>query len=344
MRSIIAKLLILISTISYSQSNLIIYDLDTCQRDPSWTISGYSGSIMTVTTPEQLGCQMGCGTGCGSNNFCSVNTSFLTKGWNTVSTDPSRYYEFDLITFPNVNSDLHYIYFSFQRSSTGPTSTSVYVNGSLKGFSSISGTACDSLGIGIFQTYTGNVNFRIRFWGASSPDGTIRIDNIRVTYFSTTLPVELVDFNGEPKNNEVYLNWQTASESGSSHFEIQRSHNAKDWEKIGLVHSAGDSQSLINYYFWDRNVPNWDIIYYQLKQIDLNGDFEYSKTIAIRGKIKPIFVRDGFVYYSGEYPQEATVWDMWGRFIGNLSSGQKKLEVGIYFVNISGRVYKIAIE
>lgn len=344
MRSIITKLLILISTISYSQSNLIVYDLDTCQRNPSWSLPGYSGSIMTATTPEQLGCQMGCGTGCGSNNFCSVNTSFLTKGWNTVSTDPTRYYEFNLTTFPNVNSHLHYIDFSFQRSSTGPTSISIYVNGSQIGILPISGTTCSSLGMGIFQTYTGNVNFRIRFWGASSPDGTIRIDNVRVTYFSTTLPVELVDFRGEYKNSEVYLNWQTASESGSSHFEIQRSHDIKEWEKIGSVQSTGDSQSLINYYFWDRNIPNWDIIYYRLKQVDTNGDFEYSKNIAINGEVKPIFVRGGTVYYSGESPRQVTIWDMWGRFMGDLSSGQKKLEVGIYFVNISGKVYKIAIE
>lgn len=291
------------TSVIYSQSNLIIYDLDTCQRDPSWILSGYSGSLMASTRPEEMGCQMGCATGCGANSFCSINTSFLTKGWNTVSTDPLRYYEFTVSTFPNVITSLHYLYLNYRRSDTGPTSISIYVNGSQIGILPISGTTCSSLGIGIFQSYTGNINFRIRFWGASSPDGTIRIDNVRVTHFSTTLPVELIDFNGESKNNEVYLNWRTASESGSSHFEIQRSHDTKDWEKIGSVQSSGDSQSLINYYFWDRNVPNWDIIYYQLKQIDLNGDFEYSKTIAINGKVKPIFVRDGIIYYSGESQQ-----------------------------------------
>lgn len=343
MRILFCLFYILYTSAIYSQSNLIIYDLDTCQRDPSWVLPAYSGSSISTTRPEEIGCQIGCAIGCGVNNSCSINTSFLTKGWNTVSTDPLRYYEFTISTFPNVTTSLHYIYLNYRRSDTGPTSVSIYLNGSQVGILPISGTSCSSFGMGINQNYTGDMNFRIRFWGASQPEGTIRIDNVRVTNWFTTLPVELLNFSGESMDGIIKLNWQTASESGSSHFDVQRSLDVDNWETIGQIESVGDSQSLIEYNFWDRIVPNKDLIYYRLKQVDLNGDFKYSNIIAMQRKIGLISVRGDSIYYYGENPQEVQIWDIWGRFIGNLSGGQRQLEMGIYLVSIGGKVQKIMI-
>lgn len=343
MRLLITKILILVSTLSLSQSNLIVYDLDTCQRDPSWVLPGFSGTPITCTRPEEVGCQMGCATGCGVNNTCSINTSFLTKGWNTITTDPLRYYEFNISTFPNVSFFLHYIYLSYRRSDTGPTSVSIYVNGAQIGLLPITGTSCTGFGMGINQNYTGNINFRIRFWGASSPDGTIRIDNVRVTHFTTTLPVELVNFSGELQGDKVKLMWQTASESNSSHFEVERSDDVKEWKTIGSVGSAGDSQSLIDYNFFDHEIGGSQILYYRLKQVDQDGQFEYSNIIPINQKNAQIWIKDGSVHYSGENPHKVVISDIWGRFIGNLSSGSYKLDEGIYFINVEGKIYKIAI-
>jgi len=159
----------------------------------------------------------------------------------------------------------------------------------------------------------------------------------------TTLPVELIGFSGNLEGSWVKLNWQTASENNSSQFEIQRSIDTQEWKSIGQIQSAGNSYNLLEYRFVDSDLPNSEIIYYRLKQVDLDGQFEFSNTIAINQKLNTILVRGDEVTYGGENPELVTIWDLWGRFIGDLSGGSRKLDGGIYFINVGGRVYKIAI-
>jgi hypothetical protein len=339
---ILVVILLLFAKSSHSQTNIIIYDLDTCQRDPSWVLPGFSGSIMTSTVPEAFGCSSGCAVGCGANNTCSINTAFLTNGWNTVTSNASRYYEFNLLTSPDVSSYLHYIYVSYRRSSSGPTNVSVYLNGTMFGLLPISGTSCSGFGVGINQIYTGNVNFRIRFWGASASDGTVRIDNVRVTHFSTTLPVELLSFSGETSNGRVLLSWETASEQNSSHFEVESSVDSENWKTAEILTAAGNSQNLLSYSCWTDFVA--DVTYYRLKQVDLDGSFEYSKAIAIYRDLESLWIQDGYLHYNGENGSLVSIWDLQGRYIGNMSKRSWQLERGLYFVSYKDHKQKVWIE
>ena len=93
------------------------------------------------------------------------------------------------------------------------------------------------------------------------------------------LPVELISFTADVRNNEVELNWTTATEVNNYGFEIQRSNSNKEiWEKIYFVEGHGNSNSPQKYSFIDRNVVP-GIISYRLKQIDFDGSFEYSREI-----------------------------------------------------------------
>jgi hypothetical protein len=47
------------------------------------------------------------------------------------------------------------------------------------------------------------------------------------------LPVNLISFQGKATEKGNALNWKTSSETNFSHFEIQRSDDAKAFEKIG---------------------------------------------------------------------------------------------------------------
>jgi hypothetical protein len=92
-----------------------------------------------------------------------------------------------------------------------------------------------------------------------------------------TLPVSMISFEAKCNQNEVLLNWKTASETSSSYFEIQKSKDLNDWISIGKVGAAGNSNQLLSYDFTISNSVDDD--YYRLKQVDLNGTFEFSKTI-----------------------------------------------------------------
>jgi len=100
---------------------------------------------------------------------------------------------------------------------------------------------------------------------------------------ATTLPVLLSGFIAAVKNNVNALNWTTTSESNNSGFEIQRSVDGKDFITVDFVASKaaqGNSSAIINYTYEDKNAVS-GTQYYRLKQIDLNGDFNYSEIKAV---------------------------------------------------------------
>ena len=51
------------------------------------------------------------------------------------------------------------------------------------------------------------------------------------------LPFTLVSFTGKAREKDNELNWKTSSETNFSHFEIQRSVNAKVFEKTDILAS-----------------------------------------------------------------------------------------------------------
>jgi hypothetical protein len=88
-------------------------------------------------------------------------------------------------------------------------------------------------------------------------------------------PVELLDFDAQKIDKTVELNWQTASERNNAGFDLERSGNAGDWEPIGYVEGHGNSNELQQYSYLDKE-PVSGYNYYRLKQIDLDGEYEYS--------------------------------------------------------------------
>lgn len=97
------------------------------------------------------------------------------------------------------------------------------------------------------------------------------------------LPVELLTFTARLTSlNQVQLDWVTATEINSKHFEVLRSQNGEDFEWIGTVDAQGFSEYEIAYEFLDER-PYLGQSYYQLRMVDLDGTFEYSE-------VKPIYI------------------------------------------------------
>jgi hypothetical protein len=95
------------------------------------------------------------------------------------------------------------------------------------------------------------------------------------------LPIELGSFTGwaETKTNE--LKWNTQSEENSATFEVERSIDSENFERVGVVSAAGNSAEAITYSFTDEN-PVTGINYYRLKMVDLDETYEYSEIIQIK--------------------------------------------------------------
>ena len=99
------------------------------------------------------------------------------------------------------------------------------------------------------------------------------------------LPVELLAFNAIANEQNVLLQWQTASEENNSGFEVQRSKDAQNWEVLDFVKGYGTTIEIQNYKWLDKT-PLSGTSYYQLKQIDTDGTYEYSEVIVVDMKLK----------------------------------------------------------
>ena len=105
---------------------------------------------------------------------------------------------------------------------------------------------------------------------------------------TNVLPIELVSFYGEKKDNRNILSWTTASEINNAYFTIEKSYNGFDFEWVGTQDGSSPSTQIINYNLTDFNILK-TINYYRLKQTDFDGKFEYSNTISIDNRIDDSF-------------------------------------------------------
>jgi hypothetical protein len=115
-----------------------------------------------------------------------------------------------------------------------------------------------------YQPSTGSFNWRTR---VASLDFAL-------------VPVELTSFTAAANNGEVELNWSTATEANNQGFEIQRKSGNSDFKEVGYVAGFGTTTEPKSYSFVETGVPVGNYTY-RLKQIDLDGTFEYSPEVNV---------------------------------------------------------------
>ena len=93
------------------------------------------------------------------------------------------------------------------------------------------------------------------------------------------LPVELTSFTAVANDNSVVLEWATATEVNNYGFEVERA-VADEFETIGFVEGAGNSNSPKQYSFVDTDNLSGEVNY-RLKQVDADGSSEYSDVVKV---------------------------------------------------------------
>jgi|GEM_PF-3517546 len=91
------------------------------------------------------------------------------------------------------------------------------------------------------------------------------------------LPVELVSFDLTANGDAVTLSWSTASEVNNAGFEIQHKLNG-EFQKVGFVAGHGTTTTFSEYQFALQGLDPGNHSF-RLKQIDFDGQFEYSETL-----------------------------------------------------------------
>jgi hypothetical protein len=172
----------------------------------------------------------------------------------------------------------------------------------------------------------------------------------RYTFSAQSLPIKLNYFTGQKNNESVDLSWSSGFESNSKEYRIERSSDGRTFSEIGNVQARGVPSK---YSFTDQS-PLAGNNFYRLKLVDLDGKFDYSKSIRINFtdelivSVKPN-PASGFTYVSISTPVpfiSVSVYDAQGRVVKGMNlrstNGQQfRLDVsripnGVYILKLTG--------
>jgi trimeric autotransporter adhesin len=92
---------------------------------------------------------------------------------------------------------------------------------------------------------------------------------------AAVLPTKLGLLSVSKINNAAKINWVTEQEINTKQFIIERSADGSLFTQVANVAAAGNSSQKINYEVYDSRPLN-GINYYRVKQMDVDGKFEYS--------------------------------------------------------------------
>lgn len=92
------------------------------------------------------------------------------------------------------------------------------------------------------------------------------------------LPLELISYTATCFSNNAILTWETASEINTDYFILEMSADGMHYEFAVNIPAAGNS-TVENQYSYI--IENNSVTYYKLKLVNLNGDGEELKTIAL---------------------------------------------------------------
>ncbi len=218
---------------------------------------GNSGTVVTVVTTT------------GNDHGYAISTSALDKIYVAVLSDNSTSSDFTILAFTEDGSpDMAF-------GSAGKVTTDFSSGKDLSRYLTFAPdgklVVCGS------ATVSGKVNFAIARY-----------------HVQGVIPVELISFGYTALENQIMLNWKTASETNNYGFEIERAagpviHDGqKKWESIGFVKGAGTTTLSTSYSFNDIK-PLAGAAFYRLKQIDNDGKFEYSNVIEVNNEIPSEF-------------------------------------------------------
>lgn len=104
-----------------------------------------------------------------------------------------------------------------------------------------------------------------------------------LTSIGAPLPVELTAFTAAADNTDAVLDWKTASEKNNDHFEVERSFNATDFQRVASVTGRGTSTRESAYQHRDAQVGrSGRLVYYRLRQVDTDGAVSFSPVRTVQ--------------------------------------------------------------
>ncbi len=219
---------------------------------------------------------------------------------------------------------------------------------------------------GITGIVAGRIAFRY-YVTNGGPSGSnsdvIAIDQFN---YAQATPVTLLNFSAiSATENKVNLLWATGCEINNAFFSIERSLDGKAFSEIGKVTTKGNICATQEYIYSDEtigSIKSVSVVYYRLKQVDVDGKFNYSNIVLLklRNKGKLDIVNTYFnsgvlnIKFNNEAQEKATILitDLTGKIIltntvqtqigvNNFVYDMGRFGSGVYTVTINNSTEKV---
>jgi hypothetical protein len=335
---------------------------DEANNITNWTAAG----IWNITTTKYVSAPSSFTDSPGGNYVNNVTSSLRYNNQVALTNALGAVLEFDTQWAIETDWDYGQIQLSTNNGTTWISLTGQFTNPGTGSFQPTGEPLYDatqstwvheSIDISAYADQQVSIRFYFRTDGSMQQDGWY-VDNVKVSVYNGVIPVELVSFSSSVINNTVGLNWITATELNNSGFEIQKSLDNSNWNKVGFVTGHGTSSEVHSYSFVDAN-PVTGISYYRLKQIDFDGTSEYSNIVeVVYGAVAEFALEQNYpnpfnpttkINYSIKEKGnvELKIFDLLGSEIASLVNEEKtpgNYEVFFNASNLSSGVYLYTIK
>ncbi|MEL6669779.1 MAG: T9SS type A sorting domain-containing protein [Bacteroidota bacterium] len=198
---------------------------------------------------------------------------------------------------------------------------------------------------------------------AGPPNGPTCAEGGATLTFDISAPVTYLSFRGEEISEGVKISWSTEAELNNSHFELRRSQDfGRVFQTIATIDGKGNTTTRSDYAFLDKDFLAGAANYYQLRQVDFDGQYEDSQFVIVNTKGEAdIIIGEAYpnpnetgmlyldVYTASDRRVGYTVYDQLGQAIMSnevvLAEGQQRLQfntsqlpTGHYYVRLESGI------
>ena len=176
------------------------------------------------------------------------------------------------------------------------------------------------------------------------------LDDLLVEAQNLLMPVTLTSFTAHSTETGTVLQWETAQETNSSHYVIQRAADAIHFSSLGRVQAGGNSSIKTSYHFTDTH-PCYGPACYRLSMIDIDGTQTFSPVRIVGATEKPGRVMlspnpvSGQLFISNDNQEQTAVvlfsatGNIVKKYTGNTASIDMSIYPdGVYFLAITDRL------
>lgn len=100
------------------------------------------------------------------------------------------------------------------------------------------------------------------------------------------LPVTWKDVKATAKETGNHIEWSTSSEKNTKSFVVEYSYDAKEFFEASKDIIAAGNSATERFYEFNHEEEYGELVYYRIKQIDLDGKVDYSKAVVVKRTTK----------------------------------------------------------